>query len=115
MLAARALDALEHFIEHIALADMHRIVALKDDRAALARHAGRVIRAVVRADVDVHVVHRIVSLRVDAVEQLADDVFLVARGDEDGNAVVFIAAGEFFPLQQRHRHIEELIGIAYEK
>ena len=94
---------------------MHRIVALKDDRAALARHAGRVIRAVVRADVDVHVVHRIVLLRVDAVEQLADDVFLVARGDEDGNAVVFIAAGEFFPPQQRHRHIEELIGIAYEK
>ena len=29
-------------------------MALKDDRAALARHAGRVIRAVVRADVDVH-------------------------------------------------------------
>ena len=52
---------------------------------------------------------------MDAVEQLADDIFLVARGDEDGNAVVFIAAGEFFPLQQRHRHIEELIGIAYEK
>ena len=90
MLAARVLDALEHFIEHIALADMHRIVALKDDRAALARHAGRVIRAVVRADVDVHMVHRIVLLRVDAVEQLADDVFLVARGDEDGNAVVFL-------------------------
>ena len=33
----------------------------------------------------------------------------------DGNAVVFIAADKFLPLQQRHRHIKELIGIAYEK
>ena len=87
---------------------------LIDLRAVGARRLRRFIVAVVGHDENLEKAFG-VALRLDAVKKIADDGLLVARGDEDGNAVVFIATGEFFPLQQRHRHIEELIGIAYEK
>ena len=71
----------------------------------LARHAGGIVRAVIRTDVNIYMIHRI-SLRTNAVEQITDDILLIARSDENGNAVVFIAADKFLPLQQRHRHIK---------
>ena len=112
--AAGTANASEHVVEHIALANMQRVVPLKNDRAMLARHAGGIVRAVIRTDVNIYMIHRI-SLRTNAVEQITDDILLIARSNENGNAVVFIAADKFLPLQQRHRHIKELIGIAYEK
>ena len=40
---------------------------------------------------------------------------LIARSDENGNAVVFIAADKFPSASAPPPHKKELIGIAYEK
>ena len=114
MLVAWALDAAQKLIEHIALAHLLGVETLKNSRAVRAGNACRVVRAIVRTHENVHSVHR-VALCTDAVEQLADDVFLIARRDEYGDAVILIAAREFLSPQQRHRHIIKLIGIADEK
>src|SRR5699024_7634396 len=74
---------LEQKIERISFANVQRIEALEYRSPTPARDLSRTIRAVIRADVNIHKAGR-VFLCVDAVDQVADDRSLVARA-EDGS------------------------------
>ena len=105
---------MEQVLEGVALAHPHLVEPLIHMGPGHPGHHGRVVGAVVRQHEHVHQFGGIV-LRLDAVDQVADDGLLVAGGDEDGDAVGRrLAVGRvLFP--PRHGNIEELIGIAEEK
>ena len=77
---------MEQVLEGVALAHLRLVIAKVDIGAVSARHAAGQVGAVVGHHEHVHQFGGIV-LRLDAVDQVADDGLLVAGGDEDGDAV----------------------------
>ena len=79
-----------------------------------AGHRAGQVGAVVGHHEDIHLVGGII-LRLDAVDQVADDGLLVAGGNQYGDAVHHRLTMGRVLFPPRHGNIEELIGIAEEK
>ena len=116
---ARCHQALKQVIKRIALAHVRRICPLVHDGARLARRLGRAIGAVVRQHIDIQQAGGII-LRLQARDQLADDVLLVP-GAHDGRKPVQrrLLAGLLLLFahrraRQRIKRIKDLIQI-YDK
>ena len=105
---------MEQVLEGVALAHLRLVIAKVDIGAVSARHAAGQVGAVVGHHEHVHQFGGIV-LRLDAVDQVADDGLLVAGGDEDGDAVHHRLTMGRVLFPPRHGNIEELVGIAEEK
>ena len=110
-LGEELVNAAQQVAQGVALADLRGVEALEDYGAALGRHPGRLIRAVVRDD-EGRDEARVVALAPDALEQLADDRLLVPRRDQHGVAVR--PRGSPAPVlhQEGHEDVDELVGIA---
>ena len=76
----------QQVVEGVALPAPLRVAALKHRCTAAPRDACRRVGAVIRHDEYLYQLLRVV-LRLYAVDEVADDLLLVARGDEHGEAV----------------------------
>ena len=101
-------------VERVALAAKRGVVPLIDLRAAGARRFRGFVAAVVGSNEDLEKALG-VALRLDAVEEISDDGLLVARGDEDREAVQ--RRLPLFPpaRQPRNGYVQKLIHIAGKK
>ena len=95
-------------IKRISLANAHGVKPLKYDCAACARDCGRAIRAVVRADVNIHKAAG-VFLGMDAFDQVPDDGLLVAGAEDCRIAPGHGGRQRFWAFEKRHGEIDDLI------
>ena len=97
--------------KRVALAYLRGVEPFEHHGPVLARHARRIVRAVVR-----HHEHRhaaaLVGLARDAVQQVADDGLLVARGDEHRVVVPLLAPVRPLLFEYGHQDVEELVAVA---
>ena len=95
----------------VALAYPRGVEPLENDGPVLARHARRIVRAVVRHDEN-RDAPPVVGLPGDAVQQVADDGLLVPRRDEHGIVVRLLLLVRLRLLQDRDEDVQELIAVA---
>ena len=76
-------DAPEQIVQRIALAHLQRIEALVGDRACRLSCLIGSVRAVIREDVDIDKLRRII-LRFEAGDEFADHMLFIAGADENG-------------------------------
>ena len=101
-------------VEGVALAHLFAVNAFVDRRARRARHVRGTVRTVVRHDENLQLVLR-VGLPVQAVDQVGNDLFLIARTDQNGIAVQLRRLVRLILFDMRNQNVEKLIGIAHQK
>ena len=94
------LHAVQQVGQRVAFADLLLVEPFDDMAAAAAGHVGGVVGAVVRHQPDVDQIGR-VGLRVNRIDEIADDVRLVARGDQHREALIHRR------LREAHRFAEQ--------
>ena len=98
--------------QRVSLADQLRVVAFDDMASHLADDFGGAIGTVVGHQPDIDQLARI-GLVVQRVDEVADDVLLVARGDQHGVALVHRRVREVHRLgEQRHDDADGLVDDA---
>ena len=105
--------AVEQIFHGVAFADASLIEALIHGGAEASRYLGCLIRAVVGNDENLYK-RTVILLIIDALDEISDDDFLIARGDENG--ILVVGDGSFALLflceKPRYYHIEKLIAVA---
>src|SRR5699024_6340651 len=105
------LDMSQELVEGVALAHLYMVEALVDNSAVLPRHPGGVVGAVVGHYEDGDEVFGIV-LGVDGVQEVTDDVLLIARRDQNRVAVKHGGTVGLVLFEEGNGEIDELIGVA---
>ena len=104
-------DAGKAIIERVALADLLGVETREHDRASLLGNGSGVVGAVIGDNEDVDELLRIV-LHANAVDKIADNGVLVARGNDYRIAMVLLRRTLRRLLRERYEHIEDLVHIA---
>ena len=105
------LDMSQELVEGVALAHLYMVEALVDNGAVFPRHPGGVVGAVVGHHEDGDEVFGIV-LGVDGVQEVTDDVLLIARRDQNRVAVEHGGTVGLVLFEEGNGEIDELIGVA---
>ena len=115
------LDLLKEEVQGIALADVLVAVALIDNGASPSGDLCGPVVAMVGADEDLYLLVGIV-LVIDAVDEVADNEFLVAGTDQESIGIfddLFLGRGILFAedlvpdsLEKRYRNVEKLARVA---
>ena len=115
------LDLLKEEVQGIALADVFVAVALVNNGASPSGYLCGPVVAMVSADEDLYLLVGVV-LVIDAVDEIADDEFLVAGADEEsigifdnfllGRGILFALDLVPYGLEKRYRNVEELASVA---